>query len=88
MKYVTFDCIDMYLLKSESDDVDVVSRSLEPRLDDMNLNLSEEFVVRVLEALNVPGENLISFFKWAAGWNNQEVVIVMKHKALLNTIIF
>ncbi|KAK1410333.1 hypothetical protein QVD17_36869 [Tagetes erecta] len=55
---------NMYLLKSESDDVNVVSRSLEPRLDDMNLNLS---VVRVLEASNVPRENLISFFKWAAG---------------------
>ncbi|KAK1408865.1 hypothetical protein QVD17_40975 [Tagetes erecta] len=69
------------LLKSEGDDVvdvdaDAVSRSLESRLDDMNLNLSEEFVVRVLEASNVSGENLIGFFKWAARGNNQEVVIV------------
>ncbi|KAI3693911.1 hypothetical protein L1987_76866 [Smallanthus sonchifolius] len=59
------------LLKS-----DVVSRSLESSLDEMNLNLSEEFVVRVLETSNVSGANLIGFFKWAAGGNNQEVFTV------------
>ncbi|KAI3688653.1 hypothetical protein L2E82_46387 [Cichorium intybus] len=50
--------------------------SLGSKLDDMNLNLSEEFVVRVLETPHVPGENLIAFFKWATGVNNGEAFSV------------
>lgn len=66
------------LLKSKDDefDVDVAKGSIESSLDDMNLNLSEEFVVKVLESENVSGENLIMFFKWAAGDKNQEVFSV------------
>ncbi|KAF5799763.1 putative tetratricopeptide-like helical domain superfamily [Helianthus annuus] len=48
------------LLKSE------FNGSIESSLDEMNLNLSEEFVVRVLVSENVSGERLIDFFKWAA----------------------
>ncbi|XP_062082441.1 small ribosomal subunit protein mS80 (rPPR6) [Humulus lupulus] len=40
--------------------------SLESILDEMSLNLNEEFVVRVLETPSILGENLISFFKWAS----------------------
>lgn len=64
------------LLKRRDGDFDVVSGSLESSLDDMNLNLSDEFVVRVLETPRIPGENLIAFFKWAAGGKNQEVFSV------------
>ncbi|KAA8538812.1 hypothetical protein F0562_025504 [Nyssa sinensis] len=40
--------------------------SLESSLDSMDLNLHEEFVIRVLETPFIPGENLIEFFKWAS----------------------
>ncbi|KAJ0818022.1 putative tetratricopeptide-like helical domain superfamily [Helianthus annuus] len=60
------------LLKSE------FNGSIESSLDEMNLNLSEEFVVRVLVSENVPGESLIDFFKWAAagGGSNEQVFSV------------
>ncbi|XP_071698206.1 small ribosomal subunit protein mS80 (rPPR6)-like [Rutidosis leptorrhynchoides] len=66
------------LLKSKDDefDVDGVKRSIESSLDDMNLDLSEEFVMGVLESENVSGENLIVFFKWAAEGKNQEAFSV------------
>ncbi|KAK9076453.1 hypothetical protein SSX86_004787 [Deinandra increscens subsp. villosa] len=74
------------LLKSNNGDIDDVSRSLESiesSLNDMNLNLSEEFVVRVLETPNVPGENLIDFFKWAAGGSsNQEMLFSVTERSL------
>ncbi|KAD5316980.1 hypothetical protein R6Q59_032246 [Mikania micrantha] len=77
---VTDEALDrvISLLQSNNSDAEVhlVSRSLDSSLDDMNLNLSEEFVVRVLETSNVPAENLVHFFKWAAGGNNQEVFSV------------
>nr|XP_043623047.1 pentatricopeptide repeat-containing protein At3g02650, mitochondrial-like [Erigeron canadensis]XP_043623048.1 pentatricopeptide repeat-containing protein At3g02650, mitochondrial-like [Erigeron canadensis]XP_043623049.1 pentatricopeptide repeat-containing protein At3g02650, mitochondrial-like [Erigeron canadensis] len=43
---------------------EVGNRSLESSLDDMNLDLSEEFVMKVLESEGIPGENLVGFFKW------------------------
>ncbi|GLT63295.1 hypothetical protein SLA2020_358690 [Shorea laevis] len=43
-----------------------VDGSLESSLDNMNLNLQEEFVLKVLETPLVAGENLIQFFKWVA----------------------
>nr|XP_043607796.1 pentatricopeptide repeat-containing protein At3g02650, mitochondrial-like [Erigeron canadensis] len=42
----------------------VGNRSLESSLDDMNLDLSEEFVMKVLESGRISGENLVGFFKW------------------------
>ncbi|XP_052190666.1 pentatricopeptide repeat-containing protein At3g02650, mitochondrial [Diospyros lotus] len=50
------------LLQSRSGNVD--DWSLESSLDEMDLSLHEEFVVRVLETPLIPGDNLISFFKW------------------------
>ncbi|KAJ8541611.1 hypothetical protein K7X08_002427 [Anisodus acutangulus] len=42
----------------------VIDVSIESNLEEIRLNLNEEFVVRVLETPYIPGENLISFFKW------------------------
>ncbi|KAK4352630.1 hypothetical protein RND71_028148 [Anisodus tanguticus] len=42
----------------------VIDGSIESNLEEIRLNLNEEFVVRVLETPYIPGENLISFFKW------------------------
>ncbi|CAN4081317.1 unnamed protein product [Withania somnifera] len=42
----------------------IVDGSIESSLDEIGLSINEEFVVRVLETPYVPGENLISFFKW------------------------
>ncbi|KAM0015831.1 putative tetratricopeptide-like helical domain superfamily [Helianthus debilis subsp. tardiflorus] len=64
------------LLKSDIGEFDGVRRSIESSLDEMNLNLSEEFVVRVLVSENVSGESLIDFFKWAAGGSNEQVFSV------------
>ncbi|CAH1420263.1 unnamed protein product [Lactuca virosa] len=64
------------LLKIRDGDSDVITVSLESKLDDMNLNLNEEFVVRVIETPHIHGENLIAFFKWATGVNNGEVFSV------------
>ncbi|KAJ8531167.1 hypothetical protein K7X08_026601 [Anisodus acutangulus] len=41
-----------------------VNGSIETNLEEIGLSLNEEFVVRVLETPYIPGENLISFFKW------------------------
>ncbi|KAL4562786.1 hypothetical protein LXL04_026817 [Taraxacum kok-saghyz] len=60
------------LLKIRDGDSDATTVSLESKLNDMNLNLSEEFVVSVLEAPYLPTENLIAFFKWATASNNEE----------------
>ncbi|XP_071700789.1 small ribosomal subunit protein mS80 (rPPR6)-like [Rutidosis leptorrhynchoides] len=66
------------LLKGKDAEIDVdgVKRSIESSLDDMNLDLSEEFVMRVLESENVSGENLIVFFKWALEDKNQKAFSV------------
>ncbi|MFS7956010.1 putative tetratricopeptide-like helical domain superfamily [Helianthus anomalus] len=66
------------LLKSEFDG------SIESSLDEMNLNLSEEFVVRVLVTENVSGESLIDFFKWAAagGSSSNEQVFSVTTRSL------
>ncbi|RWR96750.1 pentatricopeptide repeat-containing protein, mitochondrial [Cinnamomum micranthum f. kanehirae] len=39
---------------------------LESALDELVLNVSEEFVVRVIQTPQVSGENLIGFFRWAS----------------------
>ena len=64
------------LLKRRDGEFDVVSGSLESSLDHMNLNLSEEFVVRVLGTPHIPGDNSIAFFKWSGSGKNQEVFTV------------
>ncbi|KAL0326129.1 UNVERIFIED_CONTAM: Pentatricopeptide repeat-containing protein, mitochondrial [Sesamum radiatum] len=38
--------------------------SLESNMEGMDLVLDEEFVLKVLETPYIPGENLISFFRW------------------------
>ncbi|KAL9224150.1 hypothetical protein vseg_000214 [Gypsophila vaccaria] len=50
-----------------------VDESLESKLDDLEVSLSEEVVVRVIETPLVPGEGLIQFFKWAASKEEFEV---------------
>ncbi|KAI8032779.1 Pentatricopeptide repeat-containing protein [Camellia lanceoleosa] len=55
------------LLQSTSSSTSAsVDGSLESSLDAMDLTLNQEFVIRVLETLLVPGDNLIAFFKWAS----------------------
>ncbi|XAR57779.1 hypothetical protein NMG60_11026036 [Bertholletia excelsa] len=64
MRQVDFEQLQSVLsLLQSSTPADV---SLEPSLDDMDLTLNEEFVVRVLETPLVPGDNLIGFFRWAS----------------------
>ncbi|KAJ0969346.1 hypothetical protein J5N97_022223 [Dioscorea zingiberensis] len=41
---------------------------LEASLNKMELSLSEDFAVRVIETPSISGENLVGFFKWA--WRN------------------
>ncbi|KAH6759187.1 hypothetical protein C2S51_019422 [Perilla frutescens var. frutescens] len=43
----------------------VVSGSIEPRLEGMDLVLDDDLVMKVLQVPCVPGENLIGFFQWA-----------------------
>ncbi|GJU68676.1 pentatricopeptide repeat-containing protein [Tanacetum coccineum] len=45
-------------------------------LDEMNLSLSEEFVIRVLESGDVSGESLVGFLKWVYNEKNREVFSV------------
>ncbi|XP_060198307.1 small ribosomal subunit protein mS80 (rPPR6) [Lycium barbarum] len=42
-----------------------INGSIESSLEEIGLSLNEELVVKVLETPYIPGENLISFFKWA-----------------------
>lgn len=43
----------------------VVSGSIEPHLEEMDLVLDDDLVTKVLQTPCVPGENLIGFFHWA-----------------------
>lgn len=45
-------------------------------LDEMNLSLSKEFVIRVLESGDVSGESLVGFLKWVVNEKNREVFSV------------
>ncbi|GER49150.1 pentatricopeptide repeat-containing protein [Striga asiatica] len=47
-----------------------VDGSLESRMEEMELALDQELVLKVLQTPFVPGENLITFFKWVL--NEQE----------------
>ncbi|KAJ4721820.1 putative Pentatricopeptide repeat-containing protein [Melia azedarach] len=73
--------IDMYklenvlsLLQSSSSSIDV---SLESSLDSFNLDLHEQFVVKVLETPLVLGENLIGFFKWVMKHPEYKVTVAV-----------
>ncbi|GJY20106.1 hypothetical protein Tco_0392672 [Tanacetum coccineum] len=46
------------------------------RLDEINLDLSEQFVIRVLKSIDVSGGSLVGFFKWVYHENNCEVFSV------------
>lgn len=48
----------------------VSGESIESRLEDMDLILNEEFVLKVLETPLIPKENLVLFSKWAASPKN------------------
>ncbi|KAF8394393.1 hypothetical protein HHK36_020601 [Tetracentron sinense] len=50
--------------------------SLESSLDNMELTVNEEFLVRVIETPLVPGDNLIGIFKWAS--RNPEFLITSR----------
>ncbi|OIT39760.1 PREDICTED: pentatricopeptide repeat-containing protein At3g02650, mitochondrial [Nicotiana attenuata] len=62
-----------------------LDRSIESSLEEIELSLNEEFVVRVLETPYVPGENLISFFKW--GLKKPEFSVTKKVVELLVTAV-
>lgn len=63
----------------------IVDGSIESSLDEIGVSLNEEFVVRVLETPYVPGENLISFFKWVL--KKPEFVVTGKAVELLVTAV-
>ncbi|MCD7473515.1 hypothetical protein HAX54_015422 [Datura stramonium] len=63
----------------------IVKGSIESSLEEIGLCLNEEFVVRVLETPYVPGENLISFFKWAV--KKPEFLVTRRAVELLVTAI-
>ncbi|KAF4351148.1 hypothetical protein G4B88_005246 [Cannabis sativa] len=60
--------------------------SLESILEEMNLDLNEEFVLRVLETPNILGENLISFFKWASKEGSEFKVTSRAVDALVQSV--
>ncbi|MCD7458336.1 hypothetical protein HAX54_037951 [Datura stramonium] len=63
----------------------ILDGSIESSLEEIGLSLNEEFVVRVLETPYVPGENLISFFKWAL--KKPEFLVTSRAVELLVTAI-
>ncbi|KAI8556000.1 hypothetical protein RHMOL_Rhmol05G0218800 [Rhododendron molle] len=63
---VDFEKLESVLSLLQSRSCKSADRSLESSLDEMDLTVNEEFVVRVVETPLVPGENLIAFFKWAS----------------------
>ncbi|TMW97528.1 hypothetical protein EJD97_005383 [Solanum chilense] len=63
----------------------IIDGSIESSLEEIELSLNEELVVRVLETPYVPGENLISFFKWVL--KKPEFVVTSKAVELLVTAI-
>ncbi|XP_015165832.1 pentatricopeptide repeat-containing protein At3g02650, mitochondrial isoform X3 [Solanum tuberosum] len=62
-----------------------IDGSVESSLEEIGLSLNEELVVRVLETPYVPGENLISFFKWVL--KKPEFVVTSRAVELLVTAI-
>ncbi|KMT14696.1 hypothetical protein BVRB_4g074630 [Beta vulgaris subsp. vulgaris] len=54
-----------------------VDGSLESNLDNIDLRLSEEFVVRVLKTPLIPGDHLIWFCKWVSSRNDFEVTTLV-----------
>lgn len=54
----------------------IVDGSLESSLDSLDLTLHEDFVVRVLETPHIPGEKLLSFFKWV--WSKPEFPVTTR----------
>lgn len=63
----------------------IVDGSMESSLEEIGLSLNEELVVRVLETPYVPGENLISFFKWVL--KKPEFLVTSRAVELLVTAI-
>ncbi|XP_055835481.1 pentatricopeptide repeat-containing protein At3g02650, mitochondrial [Solanum dulcamara] len=63
----------------------IVDGSIESSLEEIGLSLNEELVVRVLETPYVPGENLISFFKWVL--KKPEFLVTSRAVELLVTAI-
>ncbi|KAL3324023.1 hypothetical protein AABB24_038275 [Solanum stoloniferum] len=63
----------------------IIDGSIESSLEEIGLSLNEELVVRVLETPYVPGENLISFFKWVL--KKPEFVVTSRAVELLVTAI-
>lgn len=62
-----------------------VDGSIESSLEEIGVSLNEEFVIKVLETPYVPGENLISFFKWVL--KKPEFVVTTKVVELFVTAI-
>ncbi|KAG5575281.1 hypothetical protein H5410_055415 [Solanum commersonii] len=63
----------------------IIDGSIESSLEEIGLSLNEELVVRVLETPYVPGENLISFFKWVL--KKPEFVVTSRAVELLVTAV-
>ncbi|XP_074280852.1 uncharacterized protein LOC141605843 [Silene latifolia] len=63
-----------------------VEESLETSLDDLELNLNDEFMVRVIETPLVPGAHLVRFFKWALSKEGSEVTTSKVLGSLANVI--
>ncbi|KAK9697459.1 hypothetical protein RND81_08G039000 [Saponaria officinalis] len=63
-----------------------IDESLETSLDDLELSMNEEFMVKVIETPLVPGEHLIRFFKWASSKKEFAVTTSMVLNSLARVI--